>query len=101
MNYSRCIESVGYAHVLSVTLYFVAVYSRGFEASNLEHVSRFMLLTIEAFCAFLISTYTYHTLKNENCFENSHIFFPLRTHQVKYSKTKSPIKSNLRTFNGT
>ena len=52
MNYSRCIESVGYAHVLSVTLYFVAVYSRGFEASNLEHVSRFMLLTIVASCAF-------------------------------------------------
>ena len=53
MNYSRCIESVGYAHVLSVTLYFVAVYSRGFEASNLEHVSRLMLLTIVASCAFL------------------------------------------------
>ena len=53
MNYSRCIESVGYAHVLSVTLYFVAVYSRGFEASNLEHVSRLMLLTIVAACAFL------------------------------------------------
>ena len=52
MNYSRCIESVGYAHVLSVTLYFVAVYSRGFEASNLEHVSRLMLLTIVASCAF-------------------------------------------------
>ena len=97
MNYSRCIESVGYAHVLSVTLYFVAVYSRGFEASNLEHVSRFMLLTIVAFRAFLIN----HTLKNENCSGNSHIFFPLRTHQVKYSKTKSPIKSNLRTFDGT
>ena len=58
MNYSRCIESVGYAHVLSVTLYFVAVYSRGFEASNLEHVSRLMLLTIVAACAFLISILT-------------------------------------------
>ena len=39
MNYSRCIESMGYAHVLSVTLYFLYVYSRGIEASNLEHVS--------------------------------------------------------------
>ena len=64
MNYSRCIESVGYAHVLSVTLYFVAVYSRGFEASNLEHVSRLMLLTIVASCAF--------SLEKENCFINSH-----------------------------
>ena len=52
MNYSRCIESVGYAHVLSVTLYFVAVYCRGFEASNLEHVSRLMLSIMVGYYTF-------------------------------------------------